>query len=73
MWTPKYRYVCSPRHGKTLYIAIIIVILMKMLRSEATAGVICLPRMPLTVPELQNRIPTESTQHGHEITIRDFN
>ena len=25
-----------------------------MLRSEATAGVICLPRMPLTAPELQN-------------------
>ena len=25
-----------------------------MLRSEATTGVICLPRMPLTAPELQN-------------------
>ena len=31
---------------------------------------------PLTAPELQNMdiiIPTESTQRGHEITIRDFN
>ena len=46
---------------------------MKTLRSEATAGVLCLPRMPLTVPEPQkNGIPTESTQRGHEITIRDF-
>ena len=25
-----------------------------MLRSEATASIICLPRMPLTAPELQN-------------------
>ena len=25
-----------------------------MLRSEATSGVNCLPRMPLTAPELQN-------------------
>ena len=39
---------------KTLYIGIIIVIFAEMLRSEATAGVICLPRMPLTAPELQN-------------------
>ena len=27
---------------------------MKKLCSEATAGVICLPRMPLTAPVLQN-------------------
>ena len=46
---------------KTLYIAIIIF--------DAFA---CL-EIPLTAPELQNRIPTESTQRGHEITIRDFN
>ena len=26
-----------------------------MLRSEATAGVICLPRMPLTAPELYTK------------------
>ena len=42
-----------------------------MLRSEATAS-ICLPRMPLTTPESQIRIPTESTQRGHDITIRDL-
>ena len=40
-----------------------------MLRSKATTDVICLPRMPLTAPELQIRIPTESAQRGHEITI----
>ena len=40
---------------KTLYIGIIIVISLKMLRSEATAGVICLPRMPLTAPELYTK------------------
>ena len=33
-------------------------------------GIICLPRMPLLSPEI--RIPTESTQRGHNITIRDF-
>ena len=40
---------------KTLYIGIIIVIFAEMLRSEATAGVICLPRMPLTAPELYTK------------------
>ena len=53
-------------------------ILLKMFRSEATAGVICLPRMPLTAPELQNTdtngIHADSANmrtyvtsaHGHE-------
>ena len=36
-------------------------------------GIIRLPRMPLTTPEPQIRIPMESTQRGHDITIRDFN
>ena len=39
---------------KTLYSYYNRDFLLKMLRSEATAGVICLPRMPLTAPELQN-------------------
>ena len=32
-------------------------------------SVICLPQMPLTTPE---PIPMESTQRGHDITIRDL-
>ena len=35
------------------YVPILFIIL-KMLRSEATAGVICLPRMSLTTPDPQN-------------------
>ena len=35
------------------YVSILFIIL-KMLRSEATAGVICLPRMSLTTPDPQN-------------------
>ena len=50
----------------------IIVIFAKNI-SFRSYGVICLPRMPLTTPEPQMRIPTESTQRGHDITIRDFN
>ena len=40
--------------AQKLYIAIVTVILMKTFCSEATAGVIGLPRMPLTAPDLQN-------------------
>ena len=59
---------------KTLYSYYNRDFLLKMLRSEATAGVICLPRMPLTAPELQNTdtCTAESTQRGHEITIIIF-
>ena len=53
-----YNYIRVLRDTENSFIIIIIILnrdfLLKMLRSEATAGVICLPRMPLTTPEPQN-------------------
>ena len=49
-----YRYVCVHRDMENSFIYYNRDFLLKMLRSEAKAGVICLPRMPLTAPELQN-------------------
>ena len=42
-----------------------------MLRSEAAASVICLPRMPLTAPEPQNTDTNgiHATWAGHDITF----
>ena len=40
-----------------------------MLRSEAMAGVICVPRMSLTAPELQNTDTNGIHATWHEITI----
>ena len=49
----------------------IIVVIFAENASFRSYGVICLPRMPLSTPEPQIRILTESTRRGQDITIRD--
>ena len=63
-------YVFTVTQKTLLYIRIIIVIFVEN-ASFRSYGVICLPRMSLSTPEPQKRILTESTQRGHDITIRD--